>query len=172
MTCLEAQSKIIAYIDGNLDKDEKIDFLQHIKCCDNCKEELDIYYTMIEGMRQLDNNMQLSKDFHAELDYRMEREMKHNKKRKEFLRSSVCIVIVGVLGFVVFGYINFLNLLHEDEQKKIKEAQGKYYFSETFDDIIFAPKDEEAILHIDIANDEEETQTSLYEKIRKYNTLQ
>mgnify|MGYP000786167360 CR=1 FL=1 len=53
MNCLEAQSKIIAYIDNKLEKEEKTDFLKHITRCKDCKEELNIYYTMIEGMRCL-----------------------------------------------------------------------------------------------------------------------
>ena len=31
MNCLEAQSKIIAYIDNKLEKEEKTDFLKHIR---------------------------------------------------------------------------------------------------------------------------------------------
>lgn len=169
MTCLEAQSKIIAYIDHNLEKDEKTDFLRHIKNCEDCKDELNIYYTMIEGMRQLDGNLPLSKDFTAELNNRIERELKQNKKKQEFLRSSICIVIIGVLGFGIFGYINFLNILHNDEQKKLKEAQGEYYFSQTFDDILFNSHKDDNTLNINVTQEEEE---SFYEKVRKYKMLQ
>ena len=73
MNCLEAQSKIIAYIDNKLEKEEKTDFLKHITRCKDCKEELNIYYTMIEGMRQLDSNLPLSRDFSKELDERINR---------------------------------------------------------------------------------------------------
>lgn len=83
MTCLEAQSKIIAYIDHDLERDEKQDFLKHIQCCNDCKEELNIYYTMIEGMRQLDENMPLSRDFTRELNNRMERELKSSRKKRD-----------------------------------------------------------------------------------------
>lgn len=170
MTCLEAQSKIIAYIDNNLEKDEKVDFLKHIQGCKDCKEELDIYYTMIEGMRQLDSNMPLSRDFTQELDARMQRELKYNRKKREFFRSSVCIIIVSVLGFFIFGYVNFLNLLHEDEQAKLKEAQGEYYFSETFGHILFEPYEDENIININVET--EQPEQSFYEKIRQHNMLQ
>lgn len=87
MTCLEAQSKIIAYIDHNMERDEKADFLTHIKNCEDCKDELNIYYTMIEGMRQLDENLPLSKDFTKELNSRIQRELKQSRKKQEFFRS-------------------------------------------------------------------------------------
>ena len=169
MTCLEAQSKIIAYIDHNLERDEKADFLTHIKNCEDCMEELNIYYTMIEGMRQLDGNLPLSKDFTEELNTRIEHELKQSRKKQEFFRSSVCIILVGILGSVIFGYINFLNILHNDEQKKLKEAQGEYYFSQTFGDILFEPYKTENVLNINVTQAEE---SSFYEKIRRYKILQ
>jgi len=169
MTCLEVQSKIIAYIDYNLEKDEKTEFLKHVQNCKDCKEELNIYYTMIEGMRQLDGNLPLTKDFTEELNNRIARELKYNKKRREFFRSSVCIVVVGILGFFIFGYVNFLNLLHEDEQTKLKAAQGEYYFSETFDSVLFEPFEDDSQLDINVKV--EETEANFYEKVRQHNML-
>jgi hypothetical protein len=169
MTCLEAQSKIIAYIDYKLEREEKMDFLQHIKCCENCRDELNIYYTMIEGMRQLDNNMPLSKDFTVELNERMERELKSSKKKMEFFRSSVLLVVLVLLGFGIFGYVNFLNILHDKEQNQMKEAQGQYYYSDTFEDILFAPFDEGFGPDINVTSQEPEM--SFYQKIRQYEML-
>ena len=39
MNCLEAQSKIMAFIDNDLPDDELKEFIKHIKSCDNCAEE-------------------------------------------------------------------------------------------------------------------------------------
>lgn len=169
MTCLEVQSKIIAYIDYNLEKDEKTEFLKHVQNCRDCKEELNIYYTMIEGMRQLDGNMPLTKDFTEELNERIARELKYHKKKREFFRSSVCIVLVGIMGFLIFGYVNFLNILHEDEQAKLKEAQGEYYFSETFDSLLFEPFKEDNRINVNVNT--EEPEMDYYEKVRQHNML-
>ncbi|MDD6072192.1 MAG: hypothetical protein PUC12_15485 [Clostridiales bacterium] len=169
MTCLEAQSKIIAYIDYKLEKEEKTEFLKHIKCCENCHDELNIYYTMIEGMRQLDSNLPLSKDFSEELENRMAYELKASKKKREIFQSSVFLVIAAVVGFGIFGYVNFLRILKEDEQKKLKEAQGEYYYSDTFDSILFG-KDEETLgLNLDVST--EEPGLTFYEKVREYEML-
>lgn len=169
MTCLEAQSKIIAYIEYNLEKDEKQEFLKHIQCCEECREELVIYYTMIEGMRQLDDNMPLTQDFSEELNWRMQQELKSSRKKRDLMRSSVGIGVVVVLAFLILGYVNFLNLLHEQEQAAIKDRQGDYYYSETFRDVLFSPDDEETMLNINITT--EEPTVSFYEKIRKHNVL-
>ena len=169
MTCLEAQSKIIAYIEYNLEKDEKQEFLKHIQSCEECREELVIYYTMIEGMRQLDDNMPLTHDFSEELNWRMQQELKSSRKKRELMRSSVGIVVIAILAFLIFGYVNFLNLLHEQEQAAIKDRQGDYYYSETFHNVLFTPDDEEPVLNINITK--EEPVVSFYEKIRTYNIL-
>ena len=166
MTCLEAQSSIIAYIENRLEKDKQIEFLKHVKNCNDCMEELDIYYTMIEGMHQMDSNLPITRDFRAELEMRIEREFKQDRNKKSFVRSSVFIAVIAVLIFVIAGYINFLNILYEDEQKNIKEQQGDYYYSSYFDDVLFAP--DEKILNINI-EPEISTEESFYSKIREYN---
>lgn len=167
MTCLEAQSKIIAYIDYNLEKDQKTEFLKHIRCCEDCKEELNIYYTMIEGMRQLDSNMPLSRDFSKELDTRIEHELKQNRQKKSILRSSVVLVLAAVFTFAIVGYVNFLDLVHEEEQSQLKAQQGDYYYSDTFHDVLFVPEEHTYILNVD----SEEVEMSFYEKVRYYNVV-
>ena len=168
MTCLEAQSNIIAYIEGELDHEMKMEFLKHIKSCDNCREELDIYYTMIEGMHQMDSNIPISRNFSSELQMRIERELKQGKKKKDFLRYSVFIVILGILGFSIIGYINFLKIIHADEQNRIKDAQGEYYYSDNFDKYMFDP--EKRLIEINI-NTETTEEKSFYSKIREYNAV-
>ena len=120
MTCLEAQSKIIAYIENKLERNDKQEFLVHVKNCKECREELNIYYTMIEGMRQLDENEPLSKDFDADLEKRMSQELNTNRKKKDAIRGSVLILIIGIFSFVIIIYVNFLNFLETQEQENLK----------------------------------------------------
>ncbi|MCD8224810.1 MAG: zf-HC2 domain-containing protein [Clostridiales bacterium] len=55
MTCREAEKMVIPYIDGKLGEDELERFLKHISSCPSCMEELEIYYTVFQGLKQLDN---------------------------------------------------------------------------------------------------------------------
>ncbi|MGN0496732.1 MAG: anti-sigma factor family protein [Lachnospiraceae bacterium] len=169
MTCLEAQSKIIAYIEHKLDRNNKQEFLNHVRNCSDCKEELNIYYTMIEGMRQLDENEPLSKDFSADLDRKIEQEINANRKKKDVIRGSFVILFIGVFTFIIAGYVNFLNFVENQEQEKLKEAQGTYYYSDTFDEIIFDPFEERVTLDINVESKEPEP--TFYEKIRQYEYL-
>ena len=170
MTCLEAQSVIMAYIDGKLNKEQRIQFLKHIDTCSNCKEELNIYYTMIVGMRQLDENQPLTKDFSLELDNRIHSELKNDRTKKSFFKSSVCLIVVGIMGFLIFLYTNFLSILHEQEQENLKLLQGETYFSDYFDNYLFQPYD--SVSSISVQVDEKEETSDFYSKIRDYQMLQ
>ena len=73
MTCLEAQSNIMAFIEKKLPDDVIPDFVKHMRYCKNCREELEIYYTLIVGMHQVDNNQELSQNFAKDLENELNR---------------------------------------------------------------------------------------------------
>ena len=170
MTCLEAQSVIMAYIDGKLSKEQKIQFLKHVATCSNCKEELNIYYTMIVGMRQLDENQPLSKDFSLELDNRIRSELKNDRKKRSFFKSSMCLIVISIIGFLIVLYTNFLSILHDQEQENLKLAQGETYFSDYFDEYLFRGDDSAPSIHVKV--EEREVPSDFYSKIRDYHLLQ
>ncbi|WP_432627502.1 anti-sigma factor family protein [Brotaphodocola sp.] len=55
MTCREAEKLIMPFIDMKLDEEELEAFLIHVSTCPDCREELEIYYTVSLGLRQLDS---------------------------------------------------------------------------------------------------------------------
>lgn len=56
VTCKEAESLVMAYIRHDMDVQTMEEFLEHIDECENCREELEIYYTVEAGIRQLDSD--------------------------------------------------------------------------------------------------------------------
>lgn len=56
MTCKEAENLVMPYIRHKLDIGQVEEFLEHIDTCENCREELEIYYTVEVGIRQLDSD--------------------------------------------------------------------------------------------------------------------
>ena len=54
MTCREAQQMVMPYINHQLCDEELEAFLLHIEECPDCREELEIYFTVDVGIRQLD----------------------------------------------------------------------------------------------------------------------
>ena len=54
MNCQNAQSMVLNFINNKLDKEEKRSFIEHVRDCKDCWEELEIYYVMLVGLKQLD----------------------------------------------------------------------------------------------------------------------
>ena len=56
MDCRQAEKLVVPYIKDELHMDELDDFLEHVECCDNCMEELEIHYMVDVGLRKLDED--------------------------------------------------------------------------------------------------------------------
>ncbi len=56
MTCKEASSLVTPFITHQLDDDKMADFLDHIDSCAECRDELETYFMVVAGIRQLDND--------------------------------------------------------------------------------------------------------------------
>ncbi|MGL5436662.1 MAG: zf-HC2 domain-containing protein [Lachnospiraceae bacterium] len=55
LNCKDAEKMVLSYINYQLEEMELEAFLNHIKTCHSCKEELEIYYMATYGLRQLDS---------------------------------------------------------------------------------------------------------------------
>lgn len=68
MTCRVFESKIPAYIQGRLQIEEMQEFLDHAHTCHECYDELEITYSVMQGIRQLDSEDGLASDETVSLD--------------------------------------------------------------------------------------------------------
>lgn len=132
MNCLETQSKIMAFIDNKLPDDELKEFIKHVKSCDNCAEELEIYYTLIVGTRQLDNEQNLSLNFKDELENRLDEEMNRMTAVKRIAASTIVLVLAAVIVGLVWIYNGILDRVYQNEQNTKLSAQTEYYYSDNF----------------------------------------
>ncbi len=107
MTCMKAQSLITAFINDELDIDELEEFTRHVQSCDECKEELEVYYALLTAMKQLDEDKNLSDDFNQELKEKLERSqeriihLRYNYYRKK-----------GALFVIIISFTVFFSLYH------------------------------------------------------------
>ncbi|MBQ8923756.1 MAG: zf-HC2 domain-containing protein [Lachnospiraceae bacterium] len=168
MTCLEAQSNIMAFIDGKLPDDEVVDFVRHMQSCKNCSEELEIYYTLIVGMRKLDDNEDLPQNFKQLLEEDLEKAKGKVQKAKRFKIStfSVFFIIAVIVLFLFYGRI--LQKVYDIEQITIKERQSDYYFYDNFNDYLLFD-DEDIIVYARTNNTE--SKPDLYEQLKNYNKI-
>ncbi len=166
MTCLEAQSNIMAFIEGKLPDDKAYDFVRHMKYCHNCFEELEIYYTLIEGMRQLDESEELSHNFTNDLNYELDKLANKFKHAKRAKISSFSIALVVAVSLLIIFYNQCLGKVYNIEQSMLEDRQGDNFFYDHFSEYIdFDSKD----IISDLNKVEEIPDPTIYEIIHYYN---
>lgn len=92
MKCSDVQKQLIPFIDDKLSIRELDEFLRHMDSCPNCREEYDVYYTMLMGMRYLES------DSHGEL--RMDSEKKLLSAEDYLLKYKI-LFVVKIICFIM-----------------------------------------------------------------------
>ena len=102
MKCVEAQSLITEYINDELTGERLEQFLTHVYECEDCREELEIYYVIMKGMKQIDNDNVPNYNFHEAFEEELEQsknQLVHSNTKfiiKLFL-LEILIVVVAIL---------------------------------------------------------------------------
>lgn len=169
MNCLEAQSKIVAFVEDKLEDGELLEFVRHIRSCENCAEELEIYYTLLVGMKQLDEDQELSADFKAQMEEKLNLAYKHIQNRRKLTGSTIVIIAAAIVLVTFFGYKSVQNSRYLQEQAEIKARQSEYYYYDYFSQAIFHNDDYE-LFHLGdyINKTEQESGSSYYERLQAY----
>lgn len=127
MTCQETQGYITPFINNELDSKHIEDFLYHIEHCDECKEELEVYFMLLTGMRELDEDKSNSNDFHQLLVNKLRKEEDHIVRKKiSFIRKRIVLIIL-ICTFVIFSGMGIREFVVE-ETSKIEETAIKSDF--------------------------------------------
>ena len=165
MEHLEAQSYIMPFIDGKVPANKQSAFVIHMNNCKKCHEELEIYYTLMVGMRQLDNNMNLSTDFSKDLERDLKRMSSKVKTKRRVRFSAFSLFLTAFLLIGAFIYAGVLTKIYRFEQFTEESSQGQYYFSNTLHDKLLI-SDYDIVYH---GNEiEDETRVSSFDRIHGY----
>ena len=96
MNCQNAQSMVLNFIS-----------------CKDCWEELEIYYVMLIGLKQLDEGEELAADFKEKLQNEVDSrylEIEKNSKRK-YAAKIVIVLTIAVMLIWMFVYLVFAMFL-------------------------------------------------------------
>lgn len=109
MDCLEAQSKMLAFVKNELEEEETEAFLAHVDQCQECCEELQINYSVYEGIKMLDNDkldsLNIQRAFEEYMQQTRER-LVHSHRRKRII--LIVLLVLGILllvGLAVYSGI-------------------------------------------------------------------
>ena len=98
MTCKEAQSMVREYIAGELPPKELERFIEHVRGCGNCYEELETFFMIDRAVRYLDEETEHSFNLKTLLEKDL-KEREHALARKR--RSKWAIICLAVLVIVL-----------------------------------------------------------------------
>lgn len=107
MNCQNAQSMVLNFINNKLDKEETKAFIEHVRDCKDCWEELEIYYVMLVGLKQLDGGEELAADFRKKLQNEVESryvEIEREAKRK-YIAKIITILVTAAILIWMFAYL-------------------------------------------------------------------
>lgn len=97
MVCKRCIKSIPKFLDDELDIDSLRDFIEHVECCEECKEELTIEFLVREGLNNLEEGR--SFDLNKGLKARIEQAQKDLKSRESvrwFYYALAGMVAVGL----------------------------------------------------------------------------
>lgn len=126
MTCKEAQGLIMPYINDKLDVDQLEEFIEHVENCSDCKEELEVYFTLLTGMKQLDEDKNLSGDLHIDFVKSLHKsEERIRRARLNYVRKRMIYVIICCV-FCIMVNIN-TNVVTDLEEPNETNEESTYF---------------------------------------------
>ncbi|MDO4345701.1 MAG: zf-HC2 domain-containing protein, partial [Eubacteriales bacterium] len=107
MDCKTAQQKIMPYIERKLSDREMEDFIDHIRGCEACSEELEVYFTIFYALEQLEREEQGNYDIHKLLEKNLDAAEKkiRNHAIMRFYRRLIFGVLTLVMTVLLFTVI-------------------------------------------------------------------
>ncbi len=99
MTCKEAEKQIPSFLQDEMDEESLAEFVEHVKECDDCEEELAIQYLTVEGLARLEEGASFSLDDElANKIHQADRRVRINGKIERVCKGieSVAIIILGL----------------------------------------------------------------------------
>lgn len=104
MNCKDTDKSIPRFFDGELEGRELTEFLKHIKNCNDCKEELSIYFLASEGIARLEEGS--SFDLDKELESRLDEQEYHIKMRHSLKVAFYCMeFVLIVIILIILWYV-------------------------------------------------------------------
>lgn len=113
MDCREAQSCIVPFIENKLTDEQTEAFLNHIEHCNDCYDELEVYFIVFSGIRQLDSETQNISDFKGELKKYIEHQKNAASRRKSHRTHKIVLLLCS--GLFCAGILFYVYQVRNDK---------------------------------------------------------
>lgn len=119
MDCREVQSLIVPFIKSELTMEQAKAFFEHIDCCKDCKEELEVYYILLIGLKQLDEDPSDSLDLHGQFEEHLNKAKERVEKQtwERFPKLVILLALIGILLVMITREQEYFAKKQEIEKK-------------------------------------------------------
>ncbi|MCH5273369.1 MAG: zf-HC2 domain-containing protein [Lachnospiraceae bacterium] len=97
MDCKRAQELVAPFINGQLNTEDAEAFLEHVESCGECREELEVSYSLMTAIRQLENGTDLSDNYIVDLNNKIEECYLEGLRRKRACARRRVILVTLIL---------------------------------------------------------------------------
>lgn len=96
--------------------------LEHIDYCQECREELEVYYILLIGLKQLDEDTSSSLDLHRKFEEQLHavQERLNKKQMERTTRTALLLVVIGSLFLLLAG--DQQKVTHKDDIEKTNQT--------------------------------------------------
>jgi anti-sigma factor RsiW len=126
MECFEVDTKLIAYLDHSLEDEELQAFLKHLEKCPECREEVELFFTLMEGLKQMEEDEIQISDFHQAFEERRREQLKDVVMKKACRQITDRLVLLFVFFMVLMGFIYGLFHIYEYRTQYIAQKEYTY----------------------------------------------
>ena len=126
MECFEVDTKLIAYLDHSLEDEELQAFLKHLEKCPECREEVELFFTLMEGLKQMEEDEIQISDFHQAFEERRREQLKDVVMKKACRQITDRLVLLFVFFMVLMGFIYGLFHIYEYRTQYIVQKEYTY----------------------------------------------
>lgn len=124
MDCKRAMELMTQFINESLDAEDVQAFLDHIDSCPECREELEVTYSLMTAMKQLDEDTDLSDNYIEELNQKIETcYLDELKRKRSCIRRRIVLGVVVVL-LVLQSGITIKEARQEEDKRFFRMIAG------------------------------------------------
>ena len=113
------------FINDRLDAEDIQAFLDHIDSCPECREELEVNYSLMTAMKQLDEDTDLSDNYIEELNQKIETcYLEELKRKRSGTRRRILLAIVVILLVLQSGIVR-KDARNEEDRRFLRRMMGE-----------------------------------------------
>ncbi len=125
MDCKRVMELMTQFINEQLDAGNVQAFLDHIDSCPECREELEVNYSLMTAMKQLDEGTDLSDNYIEELNRKIEKCYLDELKRKRSCVRRRIVLGVVVLLLLFMNGVTVKETRREEDRRFFRTITGE-----------------------------------------------